>query len=394
MKPNLALQIRIGLLILVALTILTTTIFLMGKERRLFERRVPFEIHFSRTVGLREGSPVSLAGVTVGAVESLSFPSNLQEHYIVVRINVVGQAASRIRKDTVARIRTLGLLGDKFIELSGGSAQSGPLASGSLVSSIDPVDYEMLLGEGRDVVTNVIEATSSLSTILKSIEEGKGLLGQAVSSEQEGKWAETADNLRVASASLKNILRSVEKGEGALGQLIRNREAGEAMMTDLRTSLSQLRKVTDSLQKTTEKIEKGEGTLGTLVQDPQAGKEILASLRRSTASLEAVTRQLRDGGGVFQRLITDKPYADRLLGNLERTTRDLAGITGKIERGEETIGALVNDPELYKNTKELVGNAKGSWLLSLYRFFHNLTGSRESSSPGERAPQDANKGTD
>jgi phospholipid/cholesterol/gamma-HCH transport system substrate-binding protein len=392
MKPSPALQIRVGLLILAALTILAATIFLMGKERRLFERRVPFEIHFSRTVGLREGSPISLAGVTVGAVESLSFPAKLQEHYIVVRISVVGGAASRIRKDTVARIRTLGLLGDKFIELSGGSAQSSPLASGSLISSIDPLDYEMLLGEGRDVVTNVIEATSSLSAILKSIEEGKGLLGQVVSADQEGTWAQTAENLRVASASLKNILGSVEKGEGTLGQLIRNRAAGEAIMTDLRASLSQLRKTTDSLQKTTEKIEKGEGTLGTLVQDPQAGKEVLAGLRRSTANLEAVTRQLREGGGVFQRLIADKPYADRVLGNLERTTQDLAGITGKIERGEGTIGALVNDPELYKNANEFVGDAKSSWLLSIYRFFHNLTGPRESSSPSDKASPDASKG--
>jgi hypothetical protein len=72
----------------------------------------------------------------------------------------------------------------------------------------------------------------------------------------------------------------------------------------------------------------------------------------------------------------------------------LAGITGKIERGEGTIGALVNDPDLYKNANELVGNAKGSWLLSIYRFFHNLTGSREPTSPGQRSPQDATQGTD
>ncbi len=390
MRPNRALQIRVGLLILISLAILGTTVFMMGKERRLFERRVPFEIHFSRTVGLREGSPVSLTGVTVGRVESLSFPAKLQEHYIEVRITVVGEVASRIRKDTVARIRTLGLLGDKFIELSGGSPQSEALRPRSLIASIDPVDYEALMGEGRDVVTNVIEATSSLSAILKSIEEGRGLVGQIVSSEEEGKWAETAGNLQSASASLKNILRSVEKGEGVLGQLVHNREAGE----DLSKSLRQLSKVTDSLQKTTEKIDKGEGTLGALIQDPQAGKEILANLRRSAANLEAVTRQLREGGGLLQRLMNDRPYADRLLGDLERTTRDLAGITGKIDRGEGTIGALVNDPELYRNAKDLVGGAKSSWLLSIYRFFHNLTGSKEPSSPGEKAPQDTSKATD
>jgi phospholipid/cholesterol/gamma-HCH transport system substrate-binding protein len=392
MRSNSALQTKVGLLILVSLVILGAAIFLMGRERQLFERRVSYEIHFSRTIGLREGAPVSLAGVTVGRVESLAFPPDPKEHYIAVQIRIVGEVASRIRKDTVARIRTLGLLGDKFIELSGGSAQSEPLRPGSLIASIDPVDYEALLGEGKDVVTNVIEATSSLSTILKSIEEGRGLVGQMVSSDAEGKWAETASNLRSASVSLKNILQSVEKGQGLVGQLVRNKEAGEAMMQDLRTSLSQLRKVTDSLQKTTEKIEKGEGTLGTLIQDPESGKEILTNLRRAATNLEVVTRQLREGGGLLHRLIADRPYAERLLGNLDQTTKDLSEITGKIERGEGTIGALVNDPALYKNANELVGDAKGSWLFSIYRFFRNFSGPKEPS--GETPPQGENKGKD
>ncbi|MBI4488420.1 MAG: MCE family protein [Deltaproteobacteria bacterium] len=389
MKPTLALQMKVGLLILISLIIFGSTIFLMGKERRLFETKVPFEVRFARTIGLREGAPISLAGVTVGSVESLTFAQDIRENYIVVRIKVVGDVAPRIRKDTVARIRTLGLLGDKYIELSGGSPRSDPVPPSGLISSIDPIDYEALLGEGGGVVENFIEVTSSLKTILQSIGEGKGLIGQIVAPGQEEKWAEMANNLRAISVSLRsasesfrNILGVVEKGEGILGQLFQNKEAGQVMMEDLKISLNRLSKATESLQKTTEKVEKGEGTLGTLIHDPQSGKEILANLRRSASNLESVTRQLREGEGIFQRLITDSSYADRLLGHLEQTSRDLSHITGKIERGEGTIGALVNDPELYKDAKELVGTAKGSWLFSISRFFRNLFSSGEDSPTG------------
>lgn len=386
MKPTPALQIKVGLLIVTALILLSVTIFLMGKERRFFENKVPFEIRFSRTIGLREGAPISLTGVRVGSVESLTFPRNVQENYIVVQIKVVGDVAPRVRKDTVARLRTQGVLGDKFIELSGGSPESEPVPPGGLISSVDPLDYEALLGEGGDVVQNFASVASSLKTILKSAEEGKSLLGQVVAPEHEKKWIDTANNLRSASASLKNILSSVEKGEGVLGQLVQNKEAGRAVMEDLKVGLHQLRKATESLQKTAQKIEQGEGTLGTLIQDPNAGKEILASLRRSIANLEGVTRQLREGGGVLQRLIMDKPYADRVLGHLEKTTRDVAQITGKIDRGEGTIGALVNDRQLYQEAKELVGDAKGSWLFSIYRFFRNLGPSKQDP-PTEGASQ-------
>jgi len=377
MKPTPMLQIKVGLLILASLVILGVSILVLGKQRRLFEHKVPFEIRFSRTIGLREGSPVSLTGVTVGSVESLSFPEDIRANYILVRIRIVGDVAPRIRKDMVARIRTQGLLGDKFIELAGGSAESEPVEPGGRISSIDPIDYEALLGEGGDVVQNFVEATSSLKAILRSIEEGKGLLGQVVAPDHGAKWSETVSNLRTASVSLRNILRSVEKGEGILGQLIQDREAGGLMMEDMRVGLSRLRKATESLHRTAEKIEKGEGTLGTLIQDPQAGREILSSLRRSAANIESVTRQLREGGGVLQRLASDRPYADRLLGHLEQTTKNLDRITSKIEKGEGTLGALVNDPELYKNAKELVGDAKGSWLYSIYRFFRNLVPSGE-----------------
>ncbi|MGH7829060.1 MAG: MlaD family protein, partial [Candidatus Binatia bacterium] len=349
-----------------------------------FERSVPFEIHFSRTVGLRQGAPVNLIGVTVGSVEELRFPQDIRENYIVVRVKVVGDAARRIRKDTVARIRTQGLLGDKFIDLGGGSSQSDPLPSGALISSIDPIDYEALLGGGGDVIQNFIEATASLKVILKSIEEGEGLLGQLVATEKGAKWDETADNLRSASASLKNILRSVERGEGIVGRLVQDKEGGEKMVEDLRVSLHRLSRATESLQNIGDKIERGEGTLGTLIQDPDAGREILASLRRSTAHLEGAARQLREGDGVLQRLITDKAYADRVLGHLEQTTNDLAQITGKIDRGEGTIGALVNDPELYRDAKDLVGETKGSWLFSIYRFFRGLTPSGKDSAEEEK----------
>ena len=379
MKATRETQVRVGLLILLSLAVLGGTIFMLGKERRLFENRVVYKIHLSRTNGLTVGAPVSLSGVTVGSVESLTFPQDLRKNFIVVRIKVVGDVASRVRRDTVARIRTHGLLGDKFIELSGGSIQSDPLPPDGLISSVNPIDYEALLGEGGDVIQNFIEVTSSLKNILKTVEEGKGLLGELVASDKAARWVETVDNIRSASASLKNILHSVERGEGIVGKLIRDGDAGR-MMDDLKIGLSQMRKATHSLQEAAGKIERGEGTLGTLIQDPDAGREILNNLRSSASNLEVVTRQFREGEGILQRLISDKAYADRVMWDLEQTTRDLALITGKIARGEGTIGALVNDPEIYQDAKEILSSTKNSTLFSIYRFFQNLFPSAENSS--------------
>jgi phospholipid/cholesterol/gamma-HCH transport system substrate-binding protein len=430
MKADTASKIRVGLLIFTSLLILALTILLMGKERRLFESRVPFEIYFSRTNGLRVGAPISLTGVMVGSVESIGFPQDVRERYVVVRIKVAGDVASRIRKDMVARVRTQGVLGDKFIELSGGSTQSEPLGPGGLIRSVDPIDYEALLGESGDLVQNFTEATSSLRNILGSIEAGKGILGQLVAgdgkgesreiaenlrvasaslrnilrsiekgkgplgeligSDQEAGWLETADNFRAASASLKRILGSVEQGEGLLGQLVRDGETPRAIVDDLRVGLRQFRMAAESLRVTVDKVARGEGTLGALIQDPDAGREILTSLSRSAANLESLSRELRQGEGILKRLMTDRPYAERLLRHLEQTARDLAEITGRIERGDGTLGALLNDRGLYDDAREVLTTAKGSWLFSISHFFRNLLPSEKEraagAAPGE--PQD------
>ncbi|MBI2359190.1 MAG: MCE family protein [Deltaproteobacteria bacterium] len=387
------LKIRVGLFIIVSLVILGVIIFLMGKERRLFENRIPFEIQFSRTNGLREGAPISLTGVTVGSVESISFPADVGKSYVVVRIKVVGEVAPRIREDMVARIRTQGLLGDKFIELSGGSMRSEPVSPGGRIASIDPIDYEGLLGERGDVIQNFTEVASSLKNILKSIEKGDGPLGELVAPDRKGRWAETAENLRTASASLKSILSSVERGEGVIGKLVRGGPAEQAMVEDLQAGLRQFRTASESLRQIAEKVARGEGTLGTLIHDPDTGREVLASLRRSTANLERITYELRYGDGILKRLMTDRRYGERVLANLERTSQDLAEITGKVERGEGTLGALVNDAQLYNEAKEVIATAKGSWLFSVSRFFRNLFSSADEPAAG-KAPGTSQEAAD
>jgi len=381
MTPAPNVQLRVGLLILTGLSLLAVAISLMGKEKRLFERRVPYRIHFGRTVGLQEGARVNLSGVVVGSVENMSFPEDIRENYIVVQIRITGAVAPRIRTDTMARIRTQGVLGDKYIELSAGQPESERLAAGGLIASVEPVDYEAILGGGGDALQNFIEVTNSLKIILASIQEGKGVLGQLLASDSSGRWAETGRNFYEASASLKNILQTVDRGDGFVGQLIANKEVGREIMQHLQVSLEQARRATESLQNTAAQIERGEGTLGTLIQDPDAGKEILASLRQASANLADITRRMREEKGLLQRLIDDSSYADRVLGNLESTTADLAQITAKIERGDGTLGALVNDPELYQETKEVLKKFKGSWLLSLYRFFSGFTSSERETQP-------------
>src|SRR5439155_1735628 len=197
---------------------------------------------------------------------------------IQVLINVKGDIAPRIRENTVASIRTLGLLGDRYIELSAGTPESPPVSPGGLIASIDPVEIEALVGQGGDIVTNIVEVT----------------------------------------ASLKDVLGSIQRGEGLLGAMLRNRELGEATLVDLQRTMTNVQATTASLAKILERVDRGEGVLGQLTGSTKESRDLIGHVRHSARSLDQLTTRLNRGNGALARLMDDEAYAHRVLGNLDR----------------------------------------------------------------------------
>ncbi len=321
------LQTRVGLLVLAALVVLGTTIFTLGRQQRLWERKVRYEIHLARAGGLQSGAQVSLGGVVVGSVESLAFPADVAARHIEVRIAVAGDVAERIREDTVATVRTLGLLGDRYIELTTGTPEHPPVPAGGLIRAIDPIDYEAMLGQSGDIVANIVEV----------------------------------------STALRDVLQTIQRGEGLLGAMVANREFGEATLRDFADTLGNVRRTSARLEAMLARVDRGEGLLGRLVRDTPASNRVFARLDHSIRELDQLATRLAAGRGLAARLFEDQPYAERLLGDLGEAVAALRAVLGRIEAGEGTLGRLVNDPALYDETRTLVSEVRESWLVSLYR---------------------------
>jgi phospholipid/cholesterol/gamma-HCH transport system substrate-binding protein len=322
---------RVGILMSGALALLLLGLMLIGQGRNLFERRVGYSVHFSRTTGLLVGAPVALTGVNVGSVVDIVFPTDPEAHYIDVRIEVARGVADRIRTDTVAAIHTQGILGDKYVELSAGTPTAPAVEPGTVIPQKDPVDYEAVLGQSGDIVTNIVELT----------------------------------------ASLRAILQAIDRGEGLLGAIVRDREQGALTFADIRETLANVAETTGHVARVTAAVEDGEGFIGALLRDTERAEGILMRLSRSVDNLERFTRELVESEGLLPRLARDREYGNRVLDNIDTTTGDLAVITERIRRGEGTLGALVNDPTLYDETTAFVRTTRKSWT---YRFFRGMRG--------------------
>ena len=96
---------------------------------------------FSTVTGLRSGASVEMAGVKVGWVDKISLAG--EEALVTIRIN----QEVELSQDSIASIRTKGILGDKYIRLSQGGSEKIIKPGGLIRETEPPIDIEKILGE-------------------------------------------------------------------------------------------------------------------------------------------------------------------------------------------------------------------------------------------------------
>jgi phospholipid/cholesterol/gamma-HCH transport system substrate-binding protein len=337
---------RVGALIAGGLAIICFAVFSIGHGARIFHNTDSVETHFHRINGLQTGAPVALLGVNIGAVNSISFPPDPHADYVVVKLWIVDKDLPRVRSDSVAQISTMGLLGDKYIEISGGNPDSASLAPNQILAAQDPIDLQSVLQKAgsTDVIDNVIAISQSLKSILESIDKGHGILAELVKGEARG----TRPPLTLA---------------------------------DLRTTFDNLNQLAVEMNATLDKVNHGRGLAGAMLSDQTDGKKLLDQVERAAVSMDNTAQKLsllvdhfNSGKGAVQRLLSDQQYANQLLGNMQSSLADMKDILRKIDDGRGSVGLAVNDPTLYYDAKNFLGgNGSLGWGVRMLNGFYSLT---------------------
>jgi phospholipid/cholesterol/gamma-HCH transport system substrate-binding protein len=134
-------ETAVGIFIVVGIACLAWLSMRLGKVEIGGGNRFPVSAEFASVAGLRAGSTVELAGVQVGSVESI----DVKEYKAVVRMRV--QRDIGLPEDTIASVRTRGLIGDKYINLSPGASDRMIPAGGKIRETEGALDLEGLIGE-------------------------------------------------------------------------------------------------------------------------------------------------------------------------------------------------------------------------------------------------------
>ncbi len=346
-------EIKVGLLVLAALAALALGIFMVGEKSSLFVRKNRYFVRFESVEGLAVGNPVQLNGVNVGQVDDIILPERVEQEQLTVWVTVNRRYAGRVRMDSQAGIKTLGLLGDKYIQLQSGSPESAAIPDGGEIPSAPRTELDELIASGGSAMDNLVAISASLRTILGKMERGEGVLGELTTDSETGR--EAKERILGILASAERISGRLEEGRGPLGTLL----ADEQLASDLKSSVQRLTATLD-------KLESGEGIAPALLSDAalrQRFDETLANLQTASQSMSALATDLEQGEGLLARLIADEQYGAEVAEELKSLVHNLNSVSGKLERGEGSLGAMINDPQVYQALNDVIIGINESRLL-------------------------------
>jgi phospholipid/cholesterol/gamma-HCH transport system substrate-binding protein len=359
--------------VLLALAVFIGLVYLLGARARLFESKLTVYADFIEVGGLVEGATVRLAGVQIGRVTNVRLPGQ-PGGKVRVEMRIGSQFVDRVRKNSVARIDTQGLLGDKIVEITVGSAEAPAITPGEVLAAREPADIGQMLSQSAEVVKNVDALSQNLTEAVETLNQSRVI-----------------EDLAATLAAARRITEQVEKGRGL----------AHALLYDEPAALRKLDRLLASTQSMLDRAERGEGAVGVLTSkdSTEAARRFVQAMDHFAQALDAkpgqggfvsallfdpkyrpvaedlrvVARNFRDvserlagGRGMLGGLLRDEPSDEsfrQITMDLKVAVANLRRVSERISAGEGTLGALIIDPTVYENLAAVLEGAQRSFLL-------------------------------
>jgi phospholipid/cholesterol/gamma-HCH transport system substrate-binding protein len=302
-------QLRVGLVIAIAVAVLGVALYKLGQSTNLFAKRYPLIAYLPDASGLKVGGQVTVAGQVVGTVEKIDFLPVDVDTTRNLRLTLTVDAAVReqIRRDSRGRLRSLGLLGDKAFDITPGTPRSVALADNDTVAIVLALDYEAVIAQASSAVTDVVALTRDMRAITSGIVKGQGTIGQLVTNRA------LYDNLNGTLGRANQMLARFQNPDGTVGRLLDDPALYERMVGLIRS--------TDSLVVS---VNNSKGTVGLLLRDTTLYRNMVGVARGA----DSLMRTLNSSNGTVGKLLTDQTLYDEL----NKLVTDLSAILADVRR--------------------------------------------------------------
>ena len=302
-------QLRVAALILFAVGVLGAAAYTLGRAANLFSKRYELVVYLPAANGLRQGGSVTLAGQLVGTVKKIEFlpvdfdtTRNLR---VVARVD--RRVRDQIRGDSEAKLRTMGLLGDKVLDISPGTPRYAVLQPGDTVRIGTSTDYEEVLAKAANAVDDVVGLTKDLRVVTAGLAKGQGTIGQMLTNRA------MYDQLTSALGRANTLFAGFQNPNGTFGRMLNDP-----------TLYVRLTSAVATLDSTLTAVNSTDGTMGRLLRDTT----LYANLVGISQGADSLMRMMASDDGLVGKLLADQTLYDRL----NKLTTDLGSMLADVRR--------------------------------------------------------------
>lgn len=214
-------QFKVGILAAVAAAILFAALIFPTRGVNPFSAKATLIAFFPEVAGLRASAPVWLTGIEIGSVGSVRLIRDGIPSRVKVTLRIQRRFLPFLRSDSQAVIKSMGLLGDMYIELTPGTRAGEPITEGAVLTGIPPGKPQEELNQA---IATAKELMQSLNRMVADISSGEGTLGQLI------RDPELYADLREAVRSLRGITSVLNSEKGTAGRLLRDPKLYDEMV--------------------------------------------------------------------------------------------------------------------------------------------------------------------
>lgn len=226
MERNRANQVTVGIFVFLGFILSAYLVFMLGSKSGFFQSNITLYARFKDVKGLHPGSEVSLSGLRVGVVQDILVAEDDSKEMVAI-LQIVSKAQKKIRSDSKASLKTQGVLGDKYIEISIGSSEAELLKDKDTIQTQETLDLFSKGGSLVDGLSKYLKQGGDIDSLLRNLARFSDNLVQLSNQVKREKsilnelfYGTSGKNLNQAIAHLDSILKKIDSGDGTLGSII------------------------------------------------------------------------------------------------------------------------------------------------------------------------------
>jgi phospholipid/cholesterol/gamma-HCH transport system substrate-binding protein len=325
-------QLKVGILVIVALITLTILVLLMsGSVGGFLTPKLTLRSYFENAAGLKEGAPVNLQGVAIGEVSSVKILTSPSRRLtpIEVTMKVSGKYREALRRDSKASLTTVGVLGDTVLDINSQLATGPPVQNGDELATTETPSIADVVKASQGTIQQLNTILAKVDKLADNLLNNKGSIGLLLNT------PDLYNKANDAVTHLQGLLDGVSEGKGSIGKLLVDE-----------TLYNRLNDTTAKLQDIAAGIDAGKGSVGKLVKDPS----LYDNVNQASAKLNKLMEDVNAGRGGLGVIAKDPQFAAKLKDSVEQ----LDAILAQINSGQGSVGKLMKDPSLYDNADKML----------------------------------------